>query len=773
MMSVRLSVVAMVLSLAFNGIAAEKEASVFQRPFFASSMEVEPGGTLMLQPKLPYVEGLADGKCSLVLDFPEEIRLGGMELPPIAIDGKGRVEASGESVRTFVEGGRNRTELTCKFDLSQALEGTALYFGYDRGGAPGHMYVPVLKFSGIFDWRAFRAEVRIPAGVEETVPLLLKWGNDPSRTETLLFKSLQIKEADTGKVAFDFHPGNPVVMKMTKGRQTTCRLSEDASKTGAQGGGDKLKLSSGKLYVLECQAKGEGVATSLPAFLKEAMSGRILYTRPLLFDVDEDLSMPDKLRWRIERSDGGICRKGEIALVPAKDRATTQKLDVSAWICETTLQKQDIAVQKLYVGKLHSWGMNAIEPTMATPSYGSTISDESVAIPAALEAKRLGMRVRAYANFVYGFDKALRMWLDGNPQFAGVGPLGKRLFWAPVCPTFYLEAGNPWLKYNMDAITRSVEVNGLDGVFYDFEINAAPYRRHTFGNVALPATPRKWNTPCICERCRKAFQTSVKLDHVPSVEECCGDALYDKWTDFRCRQNVELWKRTRQAAKAGDSDATFAIYSGQADNYTRQTYGVDWTMGALCLDFAMLRRFSPFPKRLSNELNAALMKGVPVSSRPPKRLFQLGVFAYGDQWVDERKAYSELPNLKLDIVRTVALCGSYGWSFNGIWNMDDQLSVPFKEANALLAKYEDFFVDGAMDGALVEVAVGDVETATWQLGDRYVTFVFNRKGSQEDVGLKMMRPAQLMAAALKVGAHDCIAYEWPVASRSWYNIFSW
>ncbi|MFH1477005.1 MAG: hypothetical protein ABIH24_05895 [Verrucomicrobiota bacterium] len=744
-----------------NSFAAEqKEKDIAApSPFFASRIAVEAGGKLMLHPQLPYIAGLPVEEYNLVLNLPATLSLSRLQV--LATDQNGRVEAAGETIKELAADGKQRMELSYRPDLLQAIDGMELHLCHQNRA--GTVYVPMIKFSGTFDWKTFRKETQVSDDHVAVVPLLLKWASNPTQSGTLSFRSLKIMESDSGKTIFNFHPKEPVVMKLGKG-QSTCWLSADPAKTG----GDRVKLIPGRKYTIECQAKGEGIGG--PGIsVKEALTKKVFYTRTFVFDIASKITLPDKLFWRIEGKDGKVYAKGELALVAAKARVAPKVIDASAWICETHLDRETLPIQTLYVEKLHAWGLNAIEPTMVFPVYDAPFAEGSLSIPVAQAAKRLGMRVRTYVNFLCA-DKNSESYLKDNPQFAAVDPQGGRPVYPRICPTHYLENENPWLQYHLDAITRSVKINDLDGVFYDYEVNAAPYIK------SLPNKDgsRRWSGCCICERCRKAFQAGIGLDHVPSVEECCADALYEKWIDFRCRQNVELWRLTSQAARAGNPKATFGIYSGGPGDYSRQAYGVDWIMAAPLLDFAMQRYFAPIPVQAADEFSSVLAKGMPGKQAPPRMLFQLNVFPYADQWMygcDANRVYAELPNLKNDIVRTVAVCRSFGWSFTGIWGLDDQLTLPIKEAHVLLAGYEDFFVNGEKIANLVKVEAGDVETATWQNGARRVTFVFNRKARPQDIVLKMESVPRPVEARIKVEAHDCYVNEWPVVATPWYRMF--
>jgi hypothetical protein len=727
-------------------------------PFFAEKIEVEPGGRLMLRPRVSYIEELRGGGYNLVLNMPAGLRLSPLRVG--IMDSKDRIDSADESVKELAADGQTRLELSYGVDTSLAAESLELAFCFLDKTVISHAssatkYAPVIKFSGTFDWTTFRKDTRIPEDNTGVIPLLLKWETHPTQSGTLHIRDFRIIEADSGKTVLTFHPREPLTVKIGKERV--------AERLIPPGAGSKIILTPGARHTIVCEAKGEDIK-GFP--FSETVKTKVSYTRTFVFDAAPDISLPDKLLWRLEGADGKVYKRGEVPLLAAKKTAAPQTLEISSWICETPLQSYPPSLQRLYLEKLRSWGMNTVEPEIVLPAYGDPLNAGALSIPIAAGAGNLGLRVKTYMRFLYE-GKDAEKYLRDNPQFAAVDPRGRKMTRAQfVCPTHCLEPGCPWLKYYLDAIRKSVETNKLAGVFFDYEINAAPYGKCLPCDVSVPAgAPRRWYSPCMCERCRKAFQSGLGLDHTPNVEECCGDALYEKWVDFRCRQNIELWRLVGRAAKEGSPKATFAIYSGPPRGYTRQAYGVDWTMTAPFIDFAMLRDFCPFPKNEALELEAALVRGAQWKTPPPRKLFQLMLFPYlGDFWVgggNEAALYAGLPNIKNDILRAVAECGSFGWSFTGLWGIDDQLTLPVKEANALLAKYEDFFVSGWKADFLVwETATPQpgVAVSTWTRGDGgLVTFVFNNTAAEKKTALEKKGGEK---ALVRIPPRDTVAHEW-------------
>jgi len=335
-----------------------------------------------------------------------------------------------------------------------------------------------------------------------------------------------------------------------------------------------------------------------------------------------------------------------------------------------------------------------------------------------------------------------------------------------LCPTHMLDGGkydspprpdilggrqNPWLSYYLEVIERSVRVNQLDGIFHDWEIPAAPgiMRAHP-GKAASHS--------CVCPRCRRAFQSYLNLDHPPTLEEITGP-LYDRYVDFRIWQNTRLWQLFAQAAKAANPQATFAIYSGEPGAYSREVYGVDWETIAPYIDYAMQRRMAPV---LLVDMERALDKGLREGQVRPPIITQLQVVPYPDMpvfGIFYCDVYERLPNLKPNIVQLVAHSGSnFGWAFNGIWGMDDQMTLPIREANRLLARYEDFFLKGERVPEVVRVKVGGPAIiATWEKEGKVITFVFNHRSAPREITLGRDGFADVH---LHVPAHNVVVHEW-------------
>jgi hypothetical protein len=60
-----------------------------------------------------------------------------------------------------------------------------------------------------------------------------------------------------------------------------------------------------------------------------------------------------------------------------------------------------------------------------------------------------------------------------------------------------------------------------------------------------------------------------------------------QWTDFRCRQNAALVAVVRKGIKAGCPGIEFSAYSGYQSQWTKEHYGVDWSLIKPSLDLGM------------------------------------------------------------------------------------------------------------------------------------------------------------------------------------------
>lgn len=742
------------------------EYTIHERPFYAEKIEVSPGGHLILRPRLPYVKGMPPKEYTLVLDLP-----GGITLNPLKVNAirRDQILSDNESVRTLTENGEQRNELSYQADMRKNVVGVRVVFRLASKAETADLwkplYMPVFSFAGTFDWKPFEWVVQMPENVTSAVVIWLSRRELKLTSGVLRLKSFKIKETDTGNVIFDQNFKKPLVL--------------DVAKSGAMKRVDRkgVKLASGRKYTVQCEAKGEDIVGPYTSPEKT----RPFYARTFIFDVARSVALPAKLFWRLEDAGAKVYRKGEVSLVKAGPVVKPKTIDTSTWIAETGLQTESLEVQNIFVEMFDAWGLNTLEPYLVCPGFGVPLNEDNLRIGLASEAKRRGMRLRAYSALLFTQGPGHEKYLETHPHARAVDAAGRKSKgggnFFKVCHTHFLDGGkydspptsvggggdNPWLGSLLDAIQKSAEINGLDGIFFDFEINAAPHLK----SRPKPDGSRGYTKSCICERCRRAFQQYAGLDHTPTIEECC-DQLYEEYVDFRCWQNTRLWGLCRQAVRKANPKATLGLYSGVPGDYARQNYGVDWTMAGSVIDFAMFRNGGPV-----GYLVNFIAK---TSGKVPRGHEQLFIFASGMQLSGYRlSCYERLPNLKNMIIRIIVKDNVSAVGLYRVCGADSQATLPVRQAAAMIAKYEDFFLNGMRREWLVHPvkdncpviapsssAAGkqSIHRTTYLLKDgRFVTFVFNNTGSAQSITLKHGNKL-FGGAKLTIPAHDCIAHEW-------------
>lgn len=140
-----------------------------------------------------------------------------------------------------------------------------------------------------------------------------------------------------------------------------------------------------------------------------------------------------------------------------------------------------------------------------------------------------------------------------------------------LCPTWVLTEGKEVLAA-LEKLAASQVKGGLyQGVDWDVE-----------DPVIDPPTY------CFCPRCLEAFRLAAKLPAEGKLTAEMMTKEYRKqWTDFRCGQNAALAAHVRAGVKAASPGIEFSMYSGYQGDYTREHYGVDWSLLAPLLDLGV------------------------------------------------------------------------------------------------------------------------------------------------------------------------------------------
>ncbi|MFH1477316.1 MAG: hypothetical protein ABIH24_07495 [Verrucomicrobiota bacterium] len=794
------------LSRAASAAREKSESCGF--PFYAETIEVTPGGILTLHPRLIPAKGLADSEYTFVLDFPPGITpsdltvattdacdWGGRRIDSIAeifkpAASNGQKQTQGFMSRLMAmfkkpaRAGQGRNEFYYQPDMTLVCEGIELNFGYsvwdgispidpkrqNTGTTIG--YFPVIKFFGSFDWRTFEHTVTPPASARSFTPLLLKWPHNPTESGTLYFRRLEIRDNQTGEIVLDWRTETPVCVTAEKGKKIAVWLPPELS----PGKNRNCKLLPGRTYRVICEAKGENIKSSLMPPVENALDKGLYFTRLLIFDVSKKIPLPATMAWRIQDKKGNVFRQGGIALVRSGKTMRPKRIETSCWTAEKSLHFELPSVQEFYVRKLAELGFNTVLPEVNEMKLSIPVDKVDFALPQALEAKRLGLQTRVYMRFMYPEQKE---FADAHPEFAVVNSSGKKV--SKVCITYGLDGGkydnppttgnggreNPWLGNLCQTIQAAVRANSYDGIWWDHEINAATVFK------------QRQTDACACPRCLRAFQEFAGLDKIPSLDSINNGPLYDRWVDFRCWQNRRVWKLIHDAAKEVNPNVTFGIYSGWAnekDDLEKRGYGVQWDKSANLLDFASARAYGAvaYAEKI-DEFKTVLASGNDKAHPLPKV-----VIAYTMYGMSQRQ--NLLPDMKNSILRLIAQYGVQGWSLYGIEVLDDQLARPMREAHNIIAQYEDYFLNGVRADDLVEVKdcntnsaqcqvttlalnhgwptknVDKVSAATWRLGTKEITFVFNLAPEIREVIVSKKDARRMLN--VKVGGYDCLVVEW-------------
>ena len=161
-------------------------------------------------------------------------------------------------------------------------------------------------------------------------------------------------------------------------------------------------------------------------------------------------------------------------------------------------------------------------------------------------------------------------FLKQHPEAAAVQKDGKTSAGA-ICPTLILDEPNDFLPALEKWLTQAAK--------------GSPYR-HIDWDHEFPV----WQDDSICfdERCLRAFRKFAGLaDDVLLTRETVIADHKAEWIRFRCSQNARMAGKLREIVRAADPTIVFSVYSGFQQDFTRETYGVDWEMMAPNLDLGI------------------------------------------------------------------------------------------------------------------------------------------------------------------------------------------
>lgn len=249
-----------------------------------------------------------------------------------------------------------------------------------------------------------------------------------------------------------------------------------------------------------------------------------------------------------------------------------------------------------------------------------------------------------------------------------------------LCPSWMTGAGR---SAAVAAVADSVReaVVRPDGFFWDLEFGP----KHC----------------CFCDRCMKNFAGRYQITE-KLTPEIVLEKHEEQWVDFWCRQWADITGMWRDGLKAAVPDGRMYLYSAYQDPGNRRQYCIDWTLTGPACDVAVAG-YGWNREIIGNTVSA--LKGKPL----------LGGVLYG---LPPRRM-----DLKLECVKLI-LSGCSGVMLYGWGPMDGLDYMRVSEAIALLAEYEEFFLEGVRDDARVNGPPAQ-QVGALRLGGRLLVLVFN------------------------------------------------
>ncbi|MFH1904673.1 MAG: carbohydrate binding domain-containing protein [bacterium] len=712
---------------------------------WAPRVEYQPGELLLLRPALPEVNMDGVKTYELTLELPAALRQKEFDLR--GFDGQGGVRRQLKKRSHKVTG--DTQILTFRPDLDRyqgikVIPGATYTFsclakgegivgdgfeisGYFRAGTgiPITWYPPYIQFDkGSYDWKPFKVELKAPANAVYLMLIAIKWQRRGAYG-TLYLDDLSLtcdKEPDKNyMLAGD--------IEHAQGMQFPGSMPLKPVPAPKPGNPMNLALClSGTKDQIDSQDSFWLPMPMEPLVINMA-DVHMLPTQ--VFEVPADFKGKHAVRWSV-LTDSKVALKGEVMLVPAPDTSGPRQIEFTIWLGETGFENMAHPIQEMYLKRLKRLGLNGIMPTIHEPAYEVSLDDINFTNWTAQWGRQNGMAVRPYLHF-FSLPTAIA-YCRQYPEYWAETWKGIKTPDYRVCLTHGLDGdkyddkktgvrggrANLWLGRLCEAVKRSVKVNDLQGVYWDFEFGAVPVRR---------VNPKPYDTHsarqvCACLRCRRAFKDYAKLDCIPIAEELVSDTYFERWNDFKCWQHTRVWAHIREAAREVNPEADFRIYSGPPGAYSRQAYGVDWTIAAKVIDVAMSAHTPDNTEQLARSHYAASEAG---GRRNP---LLMSILINGYSMPESVWTWPLLPKLANQLMQTVIDWDAMGVALCGVWGFDSQFNASVREASAMFAKYEKLLTTGKHDDKLLSVMPQDVEYAAWQSADgrKIAGFFFNNSG---------------------------------------------
>lgn len=529
-------------------------------------------------------------------------------------------------------------------------QGFELAMGWKDKGGRTISYEPAITAGGTFDWRRMSAVVKPPVGAVSAHPLIIKWQGrgivgtfwvdnvvfrERSSDQNLL-KMGTFDEPEWGE-AWYLKPEGPDGSKCVKivarpedvDRQQAVWVDKEAV----------VPVQAGKEYVIELDLKCERLGSP--------------HAKPicgLLFEAPAEApegSLP-MYTW-FESFEGTICElpvRSEVRVLPPLRNVRPKRARLCPCYYGPRFSSPEVAAA--FAENCYASGI--------TWTYGSFNND---VVP--LLAERGHHVFWSIGWEPWSTPPGLRDFLTAHPEFQALDFQGKPVT-NTFCPTWVLSEGT--------VVTEALERWLLDTV------NSTPYDGANWDLEQPVVDPP---TFCTCDRCLSAFREFAKLPaHVPLDAGVILETYREAWTTFRCAQNARMAASLKAIFAKANRPVEFSIYSGYHSTYTREHYGVDWSLLAPHLDLA-IAGYGGDRDAIQATLDA--LNGVP--------------FMGGEMWyLSDRNDDRPTPQMETwrnRILRQFAESGGNGCLIWWLPSMDGGAFYATSEAAEIIARYEGFF----------------------------------------------------------------------------------
>ncbi len=432
--------------------------------------------------------------------------------------------------------------------------------------SPAH-YQPTIQAGGTEDWHHAEMTVTAYPGVVDVTPVLIKWG-DRGVTGTWWVDNVVMHEkgSDEDLIGIGDFEGevwegqSAIKPEGPDGSMCAKLVSTPAKADRAQAvwlNGGTVPVEVGRQYVIELDMKCEALG-----------SERAREIVGLLFRAPADAPRQELAMYTYFQSlDGAVTevpRRSRLVMLPPLKNVRPEGVRITP--CYSGQWLYNPTVVQAFADNAWASGMTWVFGFRDNNLYPHLLHRG------------------AHVWWVLGWDEysarygrhggrltpAVEAFLEQHPEVLAVDFDGNRLE-DIVCPTWLLADGQPIMSELERRVLEVLNSYPLDAVDWDLE-------------HAVIDPP----TFCTCERCLAAFRRFAGLDAgEPLSARILLEQYPDEWTSFRCAQNAEMAGRLRDIVHRADRPVEFSVYSGFQSERTKRHYGVDWTLLAPHIDFAI------------------------------------------------------------------------------------------------------------------------------------------------------------------------------------------